>query len=264
MLSFFLFLPLLASLPSVLSPSRTRVSPERRRQPPVGVLWLEVLLRSSPVLSLFTLDALARPGCFFEFSRRFSPDLHVEFCIAVASKGGGEKNQGGSHRLDSFSFLFRCDQHTQNLRHLVSKTRIKYPLILENSLLPLFISSPVAAAPSLRRWPERKRLSSQTWDPEEGVAARQAGEDPPSAPLCSHPLGCLHTVRAGSLLSAGQGALGGPKGGGGRATPGCPDRVDAAAPLVPTVCGARISPLCFSLFLGVAASSCASQLPWIL
>lgn len=230
----------------------------------MGVLWLEVLLRLSPVLSLFPSDALARPGCFFEFSRRFSPDLHVEFCIAVASRGGGE-NQGGSHRLDSFSFLFRCDQHIQNLRHLVSKTRIKYPLILQNSFLSLFISSPASAAPSLRRWPEQKRLSAQPWNPEEGVAARRAGEDPPSALLWSHPLGCLqHTVRAGSLLSAGQGALGGPKGGGGRATPGCPDRVDAAAPLVPAVCGARISPLCFSLLLGVAASSCASQLPWIL
>lgn len=59
----------------------------------VGVLGMEVLLRFSPVLSLFTLDALARPSCFFEFSRRFSPDLHVEFCIAVASGGRGTREE---------------------------------------------------------------------------------------------------------------------------------------------------------------------------
>lgn len=260
--SFFFCLSLPLSL--LCAPSRTRVSPGHGGSRP----WASSGWRCCSVSLL----------CFLSLLQMHWPDPVVSLSFLGASlltcmlssvwlwlpRGGG-KNQGGSHRLDSFSFLFRCDQHIQNLRHLVSKTRIKYPLILENSFLSLFISSPASAAPSLRRRPEQKRLSFQPWNPEEGVAARRAGEDPPSAPLCSHPLGCLqHTVRAGSLLSAGQGALGGPKGGGGRATPGCPDRVDAAAPLVPAVCGARLSPLCLSLLLGVAASSCASPLPWVL
>lgn len=137
---------------------------------------MEVLLHFSPLLSLFTLDALARPSCFFDFSQRFSSHLHVEFCIAVASKVGGEKEKGGDETREEVtdwiaSCFYSAVINIQNLRLLVFKTRIKYPLILANSFLSLFISSPVSATPAPNKLFKQKRLSFQTWNPKERVVA---------------------------------------------------------------------------------------------
>lgn len=77
----------------------------------VGALWIEVLLHFSPLLSLFYFR---HPGqtsvVFFDFSQCFSSELHVEFCIAVASTK--KKNQR-RHKLDSTLFLFSFDQYTE-------------------------------------------------------------------------------------------------------------------------------------------------------
>jgi len=139
----------------------------------MGVLWMEVLLHFSPSLSLFTLDALARPSYFFDFSQHFSSDLHVEFCIAVASKGGKRRKGGREENgKEVTNWIASCFYSTviniQNLRHLVFKARVRYLLILADSFLSLFISSPVSATPAPNGLFKQKRLSFQTWNPKEG------------------------------------------------------------------------------------------------
>lgn len=67
----FFFLPLLASLPSVLSPSRTRVSPGRRRQPP----WASSGWRCCSVSLL----------CFLSFLQTHWPDPVVSLSFLGAS-----------------------------------------------------------------------------------------------------------------------------------------------------------------------------------
>lgn len=95
-LCFFSSLPLLSPFPSVLlpprslSPSGTRVSLEGQRRRHAGALWVGVL-RFLPLLSPFTSAALAFS---FAFSHCFSSDLHVEFCIAVASEEESKSHVG--------------------------------------------------------------------------------------------------------------------------------------------------------------------------
>lgn len=95
-LCFFFPLPLLpfsfCPFPSrPLSPSGTPVAPEGQRRPPCGRLWAEVLPHFSPLLSPFTS---ATSAFSFAFSQCFSSDLHVEFCIAVASKEESKSHVG--------------------------------------------------------------------------------------------------------------------------------------------------------------------------
>lgn len=167
---------------------------------------MEVLLHFAPLLSLFTLDTLARPSCSFDFSQRFSSDLHVEFCIAVASGGGGavEKGGGGAGKEVTnwiASCLYSAVIDIQNLRRVVFKTGIKYLLILANSFLSLFISSPVSATPTPNGLFKQKRLSFQMWNPKEGGSSvkcrRGVRKRPAERTRCSHPLVSLfqHTAQ---------------------------------------------------------------------
>lgn len=119
----------------------------------MGVLWMEVLLHFSPLLSLFTFSlyfrALARPRCFFDFSQRFSSNLHVEFCIAVASMGRGKKMKRKKKKKNRkeitnwVASLFRCDQHTE----------FKAPCFQNKSKIPVdpckFLPIPIYKQPCL-------------------------------------------------------------------------------------------------------------------
>lgn len=146
LLSFFLFCSSF--------PSSARVCLAQRRRHRVGAPWIEALLRAL-LCFLFTLDALARSSRCLWFAQCFSPDLHVEFCIAVAFENKPEeKSQTGESRL------YSAVMNIQNLRHLVFKARIKDVLILADSFLSLFIGSPVSY--SLPTWvirAEQARLS---------------------------------------------------------------------------------------------------------
>lgn len=132
----------------------------------------------------------------------------------------------------------------QNLWHLVFKTRVKYLLILANSFLFLFISSPVSVTPAQNGFFKQKRLSIQTWNQKKGIGVWSVGEELGSGQLstllCSHPpvsqaapllpgssrraSGRLGTEPPSAIPPAGQGAVGALMGGRGRAVPGlhCP------------------------------------------
>lgn len=143
LLSFFLLAP--CFLPVLESLSRDRGSH------PWAFLGWRCCSIFLPLLSRFTLDTLARPGWSFHFSQRFSSDLHVEFCIAVASKGRKKTKQNKKQKEVTnwvASCFYSAVVNRENLRHLVFKTRIKYLLILADSSLSLFISSPVSVIPS--------------------------------------------------------------------------------------------------------------------
>lgn len=101
----------------------------------------------------------------FDFSQCFSSDLHVEFCIAVASM---KKNQK-SHKLDSILFLFNCDQHTEFEAPCFQNKDKTYLLILANSFPSLFIGSPFCVTPSPNGRFQQNRLRFQTVQARRGL-----------------------------------------------------------------------------------------------
>lgn len=81
----------------------------------VATMWELFGLRCYFIFLLcFLFFYFRHPGqtsvVFFDFSQCFSSELHVEFCIAVASTK--KKNQR-RHKLDSTLFLFSFDQYTE-------------------------------------------------------------------------------------------------------------------------------------------------------
>lgn len=93
----------------------------------------------------------------FDFSQCFSSDLHVEFCIAVAST---KKNRKVTNWIAScfYSAMINTEFEAPCFQNK-DKT---YLLILANSFPSLFIGSPVSVTPSPNGLFKQNRLRFQT------------------------------------------------------------------------------------------------------